>query len=531
MMVRRGGRSKACASCRRHKKKCDEVYPQCGPCVAASRPCPCPIQGNIFVNTDVSTIHNKAARHAANHNAQTRIGSAIRTGPSARGPIHQLQRGSTSTSRRSNESCTLSGVWKEFHSVPLHDIQVISNLVQYYTLSGRKRVCSGQDKQSWLIRLPSLLQQNLSIRMRAPLLAPSLVLIALQSKQPGVMKEALKWYDRGLGYLRTRLKHLNDNVTDEAEDNFLIYAALFMSIYESLQTTVIGGYEQHVIGAVALLQAKGPELFAKPEYHDLFLAIRGHAIHVSLMTGNPTCLANEEWLLTPFPQQTRTKFEIINDILLLIPKYLSELRKELYYAVDTFKQDSAKQKFIWMIDSMKKDLDELQGHILQFLRPMPSSRDSILAPDIGTNENEPDYCDLYDFTSPIHAKIVAMSACARIVILGILSSTTLSTPPWPCFFPIENWHDETLVAEIEEASKQILSASQYLSQFIIGCAYSRMILPLQVVGQMSPNQAQRETARNILEFWYNDTPVKGLTLLALQAIDTTSYYLSGLGVS
>ncbi|QGA14318.1 hypothetical protein EYB26_001971 [Talaromyces marneffei] len=377
----------------------------------------------------------------------------------------------------------------------------------------------------------SLLQQNLSIRMRAPLLAPSLVLIALQSKQPGVMKEALKWYDRGLGYLRTRLKHLNDNVTDEAEDNFLIYAALFMSIYESLQTTVIGGYEQHVIGAVALLQAKGPELFAKPEYHDLFLAIRGHAIHVSLMTGNPTCLANEEWLLTPFPQQTRTKFEIINDILLLIPKYLSELRKELYYAVDTFKQDSAKQKFIWMIDSMKKDLDELQGHILQFLRPMPSSRDSILAPDIGTNENEPDYCDLYDFTSPIHAKIVAMSACARIVILGILSSTTLSTPPWPCFFPIENWHDETLVAEIEEASKQILSASQYLSQFIIGCAYSRMILPLQVVGQMSPNQAQRETARNILESWYNDTPVKGLTLLALQAIDTTSYYLSGLGVS
>lgn len=128
------------------------------------------------------------------------------------------------------------------------------------------------------MQLPSLLQQNLSIRMRAPLLAPSLVLIALQSKQPGVLKEALKWYDRGLSYLRTRLKHLNNDVPDDAEDNFLICAALFMSIYETLHTTVVGGYEQHVIGAVALLQARGPELFAKPEHHDLFLAIRGHAV-------------------------------------------------------------------------------------------------------------------------------------------------------------------------------------------------------------------------------------------------------------
>lgn len=118
--------------------------------------------------------------------------------------------------------------------------------------------------------------------MRAPLLAPSLILIALQSKQYGLMKEALKWYDRGLSYIRTRLRHLNDNVPDEVEDSFLICAALFMSIYETLHTTVVGGYEQHVIGAVALLQAKGPELFARPEFHDLFLAIRGHAVRQTL---------------------------------------------------------------------------------------------------------------------------------------------------------------------------------------------------------------------------------------------------------
>ena len=145
-MVRRGGRSKACASCRRAKKKvsgtalveryaitlgrshmqviswikqytrrintlirsqCDEVYPQCGLCVAANRPCPGPIQGNVFVNTDVATIHNGAARHAANHSAQTQLNPGTRTGPSDHRPIRQRQKGSTSIDRRSDESCTL----------------------------------------------------------------------------------------------------------------------------------------------------------------------------------------------------------------------------------------------------------------------------------------------------------------------------------------------------------------------------------------------------------------------------------------
>lgn len=243
------------------------------------------------------------------------------------------------------------------------------------------------------------------------------------------------------------------------------------------------------------------------------------------MTGRPTCLADEEWLLKPFPQQTRTTFEIINDILLLIPKYVSELQYGPSFAVGKFEQDSAKQKFMRRIDSMKNDLDGLQSHILQFLRPIPSRDPSL------TDNNTPYHHDSYDFTSPVHAKIVAMHACARIIILGILSSTSLSLPAWPCFFPIENWHDETLIADIEEASKRIISASQYLSRFIIGCAYLRMILPLQLVGQMSPNQAQRAEARNILESWYKDTPVKGLTLLALQAIDTASYSIPGLGVS
>lgn len=139
--------------------------------------------------------------------------------------------------------------------------------------SSRSRI-----QQSWLVQLPDILHHTLSIRMRAPLLAPALLLLAHQSRKQSALKEALEYYDRGLIYLRTRLSLLDSLVPDEKEDMFLICAALLMSFHETLHSTITGGYEQHVSGAVALLQVKGPELFANPIYHDLFRAIRGHAV-------------------------------------------------------------------------------------------------------------------------------------------------------------------------------------------------------------------------------------------------------------
>ncbi|EED22788.1 hypothetical protein TSTA_062750 [Talaromyces stipitatus ATCC 10500] len=355
--------------------------------------------------------------------------------------------------------------------------------------------------------------------MRAALLAPSLILLALQSKQHNVLKEALKWYDRGLSYMRTRLKNLDNIVPDEVEGHFLICAALFMSIYETLQTTVVGGYEQHVIGAVTLLQAKGPELFAKREYHDLFLAVRGHAIHVSLIKGKPTCFANDEWLSTPFTQLPKSLSERINDMLLLIPRYLHELQIELFNTFDELERHNVRKAFMHKIGSVKRDLDEIRRRKSQSLKRVRSRERSV--PNSEDDDN-PLYHTSYEYTSPIQARIVAMEACARIIIMSIELSSTTRTPPWPCFFPIEDWNNENLTIEVEGASRDIIFASQYLSRFMIGCAYIRMILPLQVVAQMSPNHDQRVTARNILESWYKETPIKGLTTRALQAIDAPS---------
>lgn len=239
-----------------------------------------------------------------------------------------------------------------------------------------------------------------------------------------------------------------------------------------------------------------------------------------MVTGIPTCLANDEWLSKPFPCETRSANRIINDTLLSIPKYLSELQYELSSALDPCERNRAEQEFLQKIDCMKRDLDQLHVHILQFLQSMPLGQGSTPASIIATAEFNLEGECLYNFTSPIHAKTVAMHACATITVLGILSSTNLSLSHKSCFFPIEDYRDENIIFQIEEASKRIISASQYLSRFAIGCAHVRMILPLQLVGQASTNPAQRARARMILESWYKDTPVKGLTRLAMQAIDT-----------
>jgi hypothetical protein len=160
----------------------------------------------------------------------------------------------------------------ELHSAPLYDIQLVSNLVYYYSQSARDI----RGKKSWLLQLPAMAQSTEQPRMRAPLLAPSLILLASQSQQQSVFKEALKWYDRGLGYVRKRLKSAGTIPDDEM--HLLVPAALLMSFFEAISSTLDSGYEHHLLGAITLLEARGPETFANPEFHDLFLAVRGHAV-------------------------------------------------------------------------------------------------------------------------------------------------------------------------------------------------------------------------------------------------------------
>ncbi|CRG84230.1 hypothetical protein PISL3812_01543 [Talaromyces islandicus] len=394
---------------------------------------------------------------------------------------------------QSTEEYLSLSINNELHSVPSYEIQLVSNLVYYYSQSAR----NVRSKKSWLLRLPAMAQSAELPRMRALLLAPSLILLATQSQQQSVFKEALKWYDRGLSYLRKRLKSAG-SIPDNEMD-LLVPAALLMSFYEAINPTLDSGYEQHLLGAITLLEAKGPETFASPKFHDLFLAVRGHAVTVSLMTGKSTFLAEERWLTVPFMHTDKSPLDRINDCLLVMMNYISQLEVGPVDWTNHIEPPLDGQSTM-VLSGLMSDLDEIWSQISHWEIPRVFEDDS----ERGHDSSE----FVYTYSNAHQANSVAIYSLARLILLLLLDRQISS--------------HFTLSADKEgmmmQASASILSAARYLSTFDIGCAYLRIITPLQIVAQHSPSSAQRDCAVHILQKWWAERPLKGLTWKALQRI-------------
>ncbi|KAK9478670.1 hypothetical protein V1514DRAFT_319935 [Lipomyces japonicus] len=67
-MVGVAGGSRGCATCRKRKIKCDEVYPVCGQCARSKRDCPGAVKGFIFLpndTPDIAAVQNKKTHRAS----------------------------------------------------------------------------------------------------------------------------------------------------------------------------------------------------------------------------------------------------------------------------------------------------------------------------------------------------------------------------------------------------------------------------------------------------------------------------------
>ncbi|QKX58231.1 uncharacterized protein TRUGW13939_05352 [Talaromyces rugulosus] len=335
-------------------------------------------------------------------------------------------------------------------------------------------------------------------RMRAPLLAPALLLLATQSQQQSVFKEALRWYDRGLGYVQKTLKSAG-SIPDN-EMHLLVPAALLMSFFEAINPTLDSGFEQHILGAIILLEAKGPETFATPEFHDLFLAVRGHAVTVSLMTGKSTCLAEEKWLTVPFMYTTKSPLDRINDCLLVMMNNVSWMEDRPAGLIDPTKSTLDDQCII-RLSCLMVELDEIWSQISHW--EIPRSGDNSETGQFSSG------C-VYTYTNAHRANSVAIHSLARLTLLLLLDRQTS---------PMGKGDYREMIMQ---ASASIISAATYLSTFDIGCAYLRIITPLQIVAQRSPSNSQRDCAVHILQQWWAEKPLKGLTWKALQTISLSN---------
>lgn len=215
------------------------------------------------------------------------------------------------------------------------------------------------------------------------------------------------------------------------------------------------------------------------------------------MTGKSTCLAEERWLTVPFMHTAKSPLDRTNDSLLVMMKYVSWLEAGPADFIDRIEPKLDEQSVMKFYGFMG-DLDEIWNQISHWEIPQASCDDS----ETGKYSSG---C-VYTYTNAHQANTVAIHGLARLILVRLLDSQTS---------PLVMEDKEQMTVQ---ASASILSAATYLSTFDIGCAYLRIITPLQIVAQRSPNSAQRDCAVQILQQWWTERPLKGLAWKALQTI-------------
>lgn len=225
------------------------------------------------------------------------------------------------------------------------------------------------------------------------------------------------------------------------------------------------------------------------------------------MTGKSTCLAEEKWLAVPFMYTKKSPLDRINDFLLVMMDYASRLGikpAESAHKIASTLDDQS----IMKLSGLMSDLDQIWSQISHW--EIPRACDDS---ETGQYSSE----SVYTYTNAHQANSVATYSLARLIVLLLLDRQT------PSYFtltkPMDNEDNEETMMQ---ASASIISAATYLSTFDIGCAYLRIITPLQIVAQHSPSPAQRDCAVYILQQWWAERPLKGLTWKALQAISLSN---------
>ena len=119
------------------------------------------------------------------------------------------------------------------------------------------------------------------------------------------------------------------------------------------------------------------------------------------------------------------------------------------------------------------------------------------------SEDETQGCTYRDATA---ALTIAYFACA-FLILGSISLVATAGP--------SSSGNHTTI----DSCVTILSCVTYLESKAIGCAYTRMMLPLVLVALKSPWAVQRQCARDKLQSWIAQKKMAGLCTIALYFIE------------
>ncbi|CEL08706.1 hypothetical protein ASPCAL11851 [Aspergillus calidoustus] len=303
--------ARACLTCRSRKKACDGAKPSCGTCSKSRRPCAgyeAHVKG-VFVNLDAGKMK-----------ARTRMKGLIRDAIVAN---HANSDDLTMAALKSDYEYGIHST-NALHTLDLSPAEFHNHFV---TLWAHFQARYARSPTCW-----SLGVTDLGAYSRALDLAfISLATIRLSFSDPNgkYLVMSLSAYNMGLQTFRSLLANANPSQQTKPQ---LVVISLLFTLFEASQQrpTAIydSGWAGHLTGALALMEAQGPEMFRNGGFHVAFCKLREMAVLLALSRGERTFLARREWVEGPWKGSRKTWRDILYDIAVRVTEVYADFEKQ-----------------------------------------------------------------------------------------------------------------------------------------------------------------------------------------------------------
>ncbi|KAJ8101609.1 hypothetical protein POJ06DRAFT_222156 [Lipomyces tetrasporus] len=505
-MVRRVGRSRGCRTCRRRKIKCDERIPHCSQCLESSLPCPGALVGNVFLDM----TQDLATRYGVNKGFEFKTTNTCNiVFVNEQAPYDPRKHNQYFTSKRHRSPSSAmppefqpSSLRSHFSLCgPLLEQQFLEHFI-YSLLS----TPGGSMLKKWMTQLPDLISRENLPTLKYAILAASMVLCGSLEGDKAIQLEACRWYLAGLESQQKELLRLKKAVSDGA-----ICATMLLSFYESIRSTSSEAWMYHMCASSRLVELRGPEGWGTGLAHELFCALRLYMVYVSTAKRQPSFLATELWLSTPFCEHPKSHFDRLLDIHTVIPIYLSQVD-------DIVSLRENGQEVITPLDlrvNLLKISSALQAWKTEYVRETCNHRDICMSSeDLSHNEGieestRSSTLDSSLYHDPFTAETIALyDSCCILVAQMFLAIS----PP-----SLKTAYNNVIISH---ASSILLAVTfinhQHDHQHVWNNAVGpfRLLHPLKVVATSTPCPQQREYARNVLHTWELVLGLEGVGILA-----------------
>ncbi|KAF2712901.1 hypothetical protein K504DRAFT_497737 [Pleomassaria siparia CBS 279.74] len=294
-MVGVPGRSKACSTCRKRKKRCDLKQPTCGVCAKSKLICGGYQREMIIVQVREGKGIYKPATQTQHQ------------------PVMSMASISDLRTRDLNRVSLETKFYTTFWDLYIPKDEFLSKWGLGWGL--------GSSSENSIARLshPTTHKGPNSDTLRCALLALCVAKIGRADQDRIMVQRGLELYRKALDKVTAQIAWQGAFDTTD-----MIVTCRLLALYEQLNDGTTSNWHGHVDGLLKIVKTIPPESYALRPKHDIFLEARSDGAVAALVNRKGTFLSSPEWMTKPFQGKCKTAVDNITDILLQLATTLEE---------------------------------------------------------------------------------------------------------------------------------------------------------------------------------------------------------------